>query len=185
MTALPLTTTQNGTWVIDPSHSDVTFSVRHLMISKVRGSFGKLSGEIKTDGELETVEITATLDAASITTNDEGRDGHLRSADFFDVETFPEITFKSTGLVATKKSDKFLVNGELTIKGVTKPVTLDLELGGVAVDGYGQTKAAASADTVISRGDFGLTWNSTLETGGVLVGDEITIQLDIQAVLQK
>ena len=127
--------------------------------------------------------VTASVDATSIDTNDENRDTHLRSADFFDVETYPTIDFVSTG-VRYEKGD-FLVDGDLTMHGVTKPVTFTLEFGGFGTDPYGNYKAGASAKTVINREDFGLTWNAALETGGVLVGKDVTISLDLQGALQQ
>ena len=173
-----------GTWDIDPAHSSVSFSVRHLMISKVKGEFGAFTGTIVTTGNPEETTVDATIDVTSISTKESGRDAHLNSVDFFDSEHFPNITFVSSSLESTGKEDKYILRGDLTIRGTTKPVVLDFEFGGIVVDGYGQTKAAASAETKISRGDFGLTWNSTLETGGVVVSDEVSIQLDIQAVLR-
>jgi len=171
-----------GTWVLDPSHSEVTFSVRHMMISKVRGKFAVKSATITAPENPLEATVTATADVASIDTNDEGRDGHLRSADFFDAETYPTITFTSTG-VRIEKGD-FLVDGDLTIKDVTKPVTFELEFGGFGTDPYGNYKAGATAKAVINREEFGLTWNAALETGGVLVGKDVTIELDLQGSIQ-
>ncbi|PKI92308.1 polyisoprenoid-binding protein [Actinomycetales bacterium SN12] len=171
-----------GTWVLDPSHSEVTFSVRHMMISKVRGSFGiKNATLVAPENPLET-KVEATVDVASIDTNDEGRDTHLRSADFFDTENFPTMEFVSTG---TRVEDgDFFVDGDLTIRGITKPVSFEFDFGGFGSDPWGNYKAGASATTVINREDFGLTWNAALETGGVLVGKDITINLDLQGALQ-
>jgi polyisoprenoid-binding protein YceI len=171
-----------GVWVLDPSHSEVTFSVRHMMISKVRGKFAVKSATITAPENPFEATVTATADVASIDTNDEGRDGHLRSADFFDAETYPTISFTSTG-VRIEKGD-FLVDGDLTIKDVTKPVTFELEFGGFGTDPYGNYKAGATAKTVINREEFGLTWNAALETGGVLVGKDVTIELDLQGSIQ-
>lgn len=171
-----------GTWVLDPSHSEVTFSVRHMMISKVRGAFGiKSATLIAPENPLET-KVEANVDVASIDTNDEGRDAHLRSEDFFDVENHPNMEFVSTG--ARYDDGEFLVDGDLTIRGVTKPVTFELEFGGFGQDPFGDYKAGASATTVINREDFGLTWNAALESGGILVGKDITINLDLQGSLQ-
>ncbi|MCX6501699.1 MAG: YceI family protein [Microbacterium sp.] len=171
-----------GTWVLDPSHSEVRFSVRHMMISKVRGVFAVKSATIVApENPLETT-VTASVDAASIDTKDEGRDAHLRSADFFDVETFPTIDFVSTGVRV--EDGNFLVDGNLTLHGVTKPVTFEVEFGGFGTDPYGNYKAGATAKTVINREDFGLTWNTALETGGVLVGKDVTIELDLQGSIQ-
>ncbi len=171
-----------GTWVLDASHSEVGFSVRHMMISKVRGHFNiKEATLVAPENPLEAT-LTAKVDAASLDTKDEGRDGHLRSADFFDVETYPNITFASTG-VRIEGGD-FLVDGELTIKDVTKPVTFEVDFGGFGTDPWGNYKAGATAKTVINREDFGLTWNAALETGGVLVGKDVTIELDLQGSVQ-
>ncbi|MDT3330292.1 MULTISPECIES: YceI family protein [Microbacterium] len=171
-----------GTWILDASHSEVGFSVRHMMISKVRGHFNvKEATLIAPENPLEA-KLDAKVDAASLDTKDEGRDGHLRSADFFDVETYPEITFASTG-VRIENGD-FLVDGNLTIKDVTKPVTFEVDFGGFGTDPWGNYKAGATAKTVINREDFGLTWNAALETGGVLVGKDVTIELDLQGSIQ-
>lgn len=171
-----------GTWVLDPSHSEVRFTVRHMMISKVRGVFAmKTATLIAPENPLEA-SVTASAEAASLNTQDEGRDGHLRSADFFDVENHPTIDFVSTG-VRVEKGD-FLVDGDLTIRGTTKPVTFEVEFGGFGTDPWGNYKAGATAKTVINREDFGLTWNAALETGGVLVGKDVTIEIDLQGSIQ-
>lgn len=171
-----------GTWILDPSHSEVTFSVRHMMISKVRGAFGmKEATLVAPENPLEAT-VSAKVDVTSIDTNDEGRDAHLRSADFFDTENFPTMEFISTG--TRVEGGDFFVDGDLTIRGITKPVSFEFEFGGFGQDPYGNYKAGASAKTVINREDFGLTWNAALETGGVLVGKEITIGLDLQGALQ-
>ncbi|GAA1957262.1 YceI family protein [Microbacterium aquimaris] len=172
-----------GTWVLDPSHSEVTFSVRHMMISKVRGSFGVKSATITAPANPLDVSLTASVDVASIDTGEEGRDNHLRSADFFDVAAFPTIDFVSTGVRAD--GGDFLVDGDLTIRGVAKPVTFEVEFGGFGTDPWGTYKAGATAKTVIDREEFGLTWNAALETGGVLVGKDVTITLDLQGALQQ
>ena len=172
-----------GTWVLDPSHSEVTFSVRHMMISKVRGSFGiKNATLVAPENPLEA-KVEASVDVTSIDTNDEGRDTHLRSADFFDVENFPTMEFTSTG--ARVEDGDFFVDGDLTIRGITKPVSFEFDFGGFGADPWGNYKAGASAKTVINREDFGLTWNAALETGGVLVGKDLTINLDLQGALQQ
>ncbi|WP_261166114.1 YceI family protein [Microbacterium sp. Marseille-Q6965] len=172
-----------GTYAIDPSHSEVGFTVRHMMISKVKGAFHVIEGTIVApENPLET-KVTAKADVASINTKDEGRDQHLRSADFFDAESYPTIEFISTG-VRMEGAD-FLVDGDLTIKGVTKPVTFTMELGGFGVDPWGNYKAGATGTATIDREEFGLTWNAALETGGVLVGKDVTITLDLQAALQQ
>lgn len=170
-----------GTWTLDPSHSEVQFSVRHMMISKVRGTFGVKSATLTAPENPLEATVEATVDVASIDTKDEGRDNHLRSADFFDVETYPTMEFRSTG-VRIENGD-FLVDGDLTIKGVTKPVTFDFDFGGFGTDPWGNYKAGATAKAVINREEFGLTWNAALETGGVLVGKDVTIELDLQGSL--
>lgn len=171
-----------GTWVIDPSHSEVGFTARHLMVSKVRGSFEKFSGTLTVADDFTASKVEATVDAASVNTRDENRDNHLRNDDFFAVETHPTWTFVSTGL--SSKGSGYALAGDLTIKGVTKPVTLDLEVLGVNKDPWGNTKAGFSASTKINRKDFGIEWNAPLETGGFLVSDEVTLELEIQAALQ-
>lgn len=171
-----------GTWVLDPAHSEVTFSVRHMMISKVRGTFGiKDATLIAPENPLEA-RVEANVDVTSIDTNDEGRDAHLRSADFFDADNHPQMIFTSTG--ARVEDGDFLVDGDLTIRGISKPVSFTFDFGGFGEDPYGNYKAGASATTVINREDFGLTWNAALETGGVLVGKDVTITLDLQGALQ-
>lgn len=171
-----------GTWVLDPSHSEVTFSVRHMMISKVRGSFGIKNATLTAPENPLDATVEASVDVATVDTKDEGRDNHLRSADFFDVENFPTMEFVSTG--ARVEDGDFFVDGDLTIRGITKPVSFEFDFGGFGTDPWGNYKAGASATTVINREDFGLTWNAALETGGVLVGKDITINLDLQGTLQ-
>ena len=171
-----------GTWVLDPSHSEVTFTVRHMMISKVRGTFGMKSATLVAPENPLEATVEASVDVTSVDTKDEGRDQHLRSAEFFDVETYPTMDFRSTG-VRVEDGD-FLVDGELTIRGVSKPATFSIDFGGFGTDPWGNYKAGATAKTVINREDFGLTWNAALETGGVLVGKDVTIELDLQFALQ-
>lgn len=170
-----------GTWAIDPSHSEVGFTVRHLMVSKVRGSLSGVAGSITVTDDSATVN--ATIDAATINTRDENRDGHIKSADFFDVENHPTWTFTSTSF--TGKGSDFTLVGDLTLRGVTKSVTLDVEFVGVNTDPWGNTKAGFEAKGEINRKDFGVEWNAPLETGGVLVGEKVNIELNIQAALQK
>jgi polyisoprenoid-binding protein YceI len=169
-----------GTWNVDPSHSTVGFTARHLMISKVRGRFGTFSGTLTiTDDPLQS-SVEATVDLASVDTNDEGRDAHLRGADFFHTEQHPQMTFVSTG-VKEKGSDYALL-GDLTVKGVTRPVEFDLEFDGVSPDPWGGTRAGFTARTEINRKDWGMDFNVALDTGGVLVGEKIKIELEIEAV---
>jgi polyisoprenoid-binding protein YceI len=171
-----------GTWTVDPSHSTVGFVARHLMITKVRGRFTDFSGSVEIAPDPLQSRVEATVNLASITTGDEGRDAHLKSADFFDLEGGDSrtMTFASTGI---KDDDGDLVLfGDLTINGITRQVEFGLEFDGVSPDPWGGTRAAFTAETEINRKDFGLEWNVALETGGVLVGDKVKVQLDIQAV---
>ena len=171
------------TWQIDPPHTNVEFTVRHMMISNVKGQFEKTSGTIKTNGnDPTTAKIDATIDATSINTRVDKRDAHLKSPAFLDVDKFPTITFKSTK-VESEGANKWKVTGDLTLHGVTKPVVLEVEGSGAPIsDPMGNTRAGASATTKISRKDFGLTWNQPLETGGVMVGDEVAISIDLEAI---
>jgi polyisoprenoid-binding protein YceI len=173
---------RTGTWKLDPTHSELTFSVRHLAISKVRGSFQTFDVTVTTPEVPTQLSVVATVDVASVNTGQEQRDGHLRSSDFFLVSDHPTMTFTSTGI--TVDGDDFALVGDLTLRGVTQPVTLKGEFGGIVTDGYGQTKAGASASTKINRQDFGVNWNAALEAGGFTLGDDVTINLDIQVVLQ-
>jgi polyisoprenoid-binding protein YceI len=172
-----------GTWTIDPVHSEVGFLVRHMMVSKVRGKFTKFEGEIVTAENPLDSSVTATVDLSSIDTGNPDRDNHLRSADFFEVEKHPTMTYRSTGI--RRDGEDFLVDGELTLKGVTKPLTLHVELGGFGPDPYGGTRAGFSAIAEIKRSDFGVDFNAVLETGGVVVGDKISLILEIEAVLKS
>jgi len=171
-----------GTWTIDPLHSEVGFSVRHMMVSKVRGKFTKFSGELVTGENPLASSVAAEIDLASIDTGAEQRDGHLRSPDFFDTENHPVMSYRSTGIRA--KGDGYVVDGELTLKGVTKNVPLTLELNGFGPDPYGGTRAGFTATGEINRQDFGVTWNAAMEHGGVVVSDKVNINLEIEAVLQ-
>jgi polyisoprenoid-binding protein YceI len=172
-----------GTWDIDASHSTVGFSVRHMMVSKVRGYFREFTGEIVTAENPTDSTVTATIELASIDTRQEQRDAHIRSADFFDADNHPQMTFRSTA-VKTDGAD-WTVEGELTIKGRTKPVTLELELNGFGPDAYGGTRAGFSAKTEISRSEFGVDIQMPMDGGGVVVGDKITVELEIEAVLRQ
>lgn len=171
-------------WEIDSSHSGVHFSVRHMVIAKVRGQFARWSGNVLAeDGDLARATVEVVIDASSIDTGVADRDGHLKSSDFLDVASFPEITFKSKRV--EQQSDEALrVTGELSIHGVTREVTLDVEYSGRTKDPWGNERAGFTAKTAIERKDFGLTWNQVLEAGGVLVGDRINIEIEIEAVKQ-
>ncbi|TPW70695.1 YceI family protein [Schumannella sp. 10F1B-5-1] len=172
-----------GTWKLDPTHSTIDFSVRHLAISKVRGSFETFDVTVVAGETPADLSIEASIDVASVNTNQAQRDEHLRTSDFFLVEEHPTATFRSTSVELD--GDDFTAQGDLTLRGVTKPVTLKGELGGVVVDGYGQTKAGFEAKTVINRTDFGVNWNAALEAGGLTLGDDVTLSFEIQLVLQK
>ncbi len=171
-----------GTWVIDPSHSEVGFTARHLLVSKVRGFFEKFSGTITVADEFTSSKVEATIDAASVNTRDENRDNHIRTNDFFGVEEFPTWKFSSTGL--RSQGSDYALDGNLTIKGVTKPITLALEVLGVTKNPYGVNTASFSANTKVNRKDFGIEWNAPLEAGGFLVGDDVTLNLELEASLQ-
>lgn len=166
-----------GVWTLDSSHSEVGFTVRHAGISKVRGSFDDVEATLEIGNTFEESLATATIAAKSFNSNDSNRDAHVRSADFFDVERFPHLTFQSSR--CTSNGDIYNLNGDLTIRGITKPITLETEFNGVAVDPFGATRAGFSATAVISRKDFGLTWNAALDAGGVLVGDKVTLRIDV------
>ncbi len=183
--AIPQTTTKTATatWNIDPAHSAAEFKVKHMMISNVKGQFAKVTGVLTLDeSDLTDSHVEALIEAASIETRDAQRDAHLKSADFFDVEKFPTLFFKSTR-VSPVGDGELAVEGDLTIRGVTRKVVFSVE-GPTppAKDPWGNTRVAVSATTKINRKDFGLTWNTALETGGILVGDEVTITLDVQFV---
>ena len=172
-----------GTYVLDPSHTRIGFVARHLMVTKVRGSFGEFDGSITIAEDLAKSTAQATIRALSIETGVADRDAHLRSGDFLEAEKYPELTFANARVVA-QKGTKFAVLGDLTIKGVTKEVELTVELDGVVTDPFGNEKLAVSARTEINREDFGMSWNAALETGGVLVSQKIVIEIEAQAVRQ-
>ena len=171
-----------GTWDIDATHSTVGFVVRHMMVSKVRGFFRDFSGEIVTAENPTDSTVTATIDLGSIDTRQEQRDAHVRSADFFDVENHPQMTFRSTAVRADGAD--WVVDGELTLKGNTKPVSLNLELNGFGPDAYGGFRAGFSAKAEISRKEFGVDIDMPMDGGGVVVGDKVTVELEIEAVLR-
>jgi polyisoprenoid-binding protein YceI len=184
MTTAAVTTATRSTWAIDPAHTSVEFAVKHLMISTVRGRFSDLSGTVELDDQNpagSTVEVR--IDVASIDTRQADRDAHLRSADFFDVEHFPTMRFMSTRIV--RDGDALRVEGDLTIRGVTRPVALRVTEEGRTQDPWGNERVGYSASTRINRRDFGLTWNQALETGGFVVGDEVKISADVEVVRQQ
>jgi polyisoprenoid-binding protein YceI len=169
-----------GRWAVDTHHSTVEFVARHLMVTKVRGRFADYDATIDIAERPEDSQLAVTIQAASISTGDEGRDGHLVGADFLDVEQYPTVTFRSTAVRPTGAST-WRVDGDLSIHGVTRPTTLEVEFGGVAADPWGKSKAFFSASAEIDREDFGVTWNQPLAGGGVLVGKKVRIELEIQA----
>lgn len=172
------------TWVMDPAHSEVLFKVKHLMITNVKGEFRTFDAGLVTDGnDFSTAEVNVTIDAASVFTNNEDRDNHLKSGDFFDVEKHKELTFKSTK-IEKADDDEYKLMGLLTIKGVSKEVTLDVEFGGIMKDPWGNEKAGFSLEGKINRKDWELNWNAALEAGGVLVGDEVKISAEVQFAKQ-
>jgi polyisoprenoid-binding protein YceI len=172
---------QAGTWAIDTAHSSIEFVVRHLMMAKVRGSFGDFSGSIAIGDSPETSSVEVEIQVGSVSTRDEQRDGHLTSPDFFDAEQYPTISFRSTA-VRGQGGRRYAVDGSLTVRGVTKPVTLDLTYHGTARDPWGNDKAVFSASTEVDREEWGLTWNQALETGGVLVGKKAKIEIEVEAI---
>jgi polyisoprenoid-binding protein YceI len=179
-----LQTQEKLLYTVDPSHSTVEFVVRHLMISKVRGRFAKFDGQIELAPDSDLPQsVSATIDVASIDTREEQRDTHLRSADFFEAETYPTIAFESTHVEGTP--GEFSLYGNLTIHGVTKEVVLTGSFEGRGADPWGGQRVAYEAHTTINRKDFGLTWNAALETGGVVVSDEVRLELAVEGVLQK
>jgi polyisoprenoid-binding protein YceI len=170
-----------GTWTIDPVHTEVGFSVRHMMVSKVRGKFTTFSGEIVTGETPADSSVTAEIDLTSINTGNDQRDAHLRSADFFEVEAHPKMTYRSTGV--RDDDGDFILDGELTLKGVTKNVPLRLEVNGFGPDAYGGTRAGFTATAEINRRDFGVNFSAALQNGGAVVSDKVTIHLEVEAVL--
>jgi polyisoprenoid-binding protein YceI len=183
MTTTPSAPGTVSTWNLDPAHSVAEFKVKHMMISNVKGSFTGLSGVLKLDETDYThSSVEASIPTSSLKTGDDQRDGHLKSADFLDVEKFPTLTFKSTNIDSTGGAD-YAVTGDLTLHGVTKSVTFTVEdVSEPSKDPWGNHRIGLSGSTKINRKDFGLTWNSPLETGGVLVGEEVTITLEVQFI---
>lgn len=171
-----------GTWNLDPAHSSVSFTARHLMVSKVRGHFSDYTADIRIAERPEDSRVDVTVQLASVTTGDEKRDGHLTSPDFFDVANHPTMTFHTTKVEAVS-DDEWKVTGDLTIREVTQPAVLNVEFAGVSQDPWGSTRAGFSATTEIDRESFGLTWNQALEGGGVLVGKKVKVEIEVEAVL--
>jgi polyisoprenoid-binding protein YceI len=173
-----------GDYVFDPAHSTIGFVARHAMVTKVRGGFNEFEGKIHIDGaNPENTSAEATVKVASVDTRNEQRNGHLLSGDFFEQDKYPDMVFTTSG-VSAKGDDEFVLRGELTVKDVTRPVEFDVEFTGSAVDPYGNQRIGFEAKTTVSRKDFGMTWNTAIETGGVLVSDKIQIELDISAIKQ-
>ena len=168
-----------GTWVIDGSHTSAEFVARHLMVTKVRGGFGSVTGTIEGADDPTASRVEVVIDTASISTGDADRDGHVKSPDFFDVENHPEIRFVSTAV--RPEGSSWVLDGDLTIKDITKPVTLDFDFVGLAADPWGNQKAAFSATTTVDREDWDLNWNVALEAGGVLVSKKVNIEIEMQA----
>src|SRR6266536_891143 len=172
-----------GTWTLDPAHTEIGFVARHMVVSKVRGKFEKFTGSITTAENPLEPHAEAQIDMSAITTGNDQRDEHLRSTDFFDVASHQTMTFRSTGVRPAGES--YLVDGELTIRGITKAITLEVEIGGFTPDPWGGTRAGFSATTVINRHEFGVSFNAAIETGGVVVSDKITINIEAEAVLDQ
>jgi polyisoprenoid-binding protein YceI len=189
MTGTRLTTTaepQAGAtiWEIDPAHSLIEFSVKHMMFTTVRGRFKKLRGTILCPDESDPTKasVEAEIDAASVDTGDESRDAHLRGADFLDVQNYPNITFKSTHIERARAQDTFRVHGDLTVRGTTREVVLDTSYNGRGKNPFGKEVAGFTAETTLNRREFGLNWNAALESGGLLVGDNVNVLIEVQAV---
>lgn len=174
-------TSKKTKWILDLTHSELAFNVRHMMITNVKGIFRKFDVNIEADGNFTKSSIDVTIDAASIFTNEDQRDGHLKSADFFDVENHPTISFQGRSFKMVTNG-KYILTGNLTIKGVSKEIKFDVEFGGVNKDPWGNEKVAFSLVGIINRKDWNLNWNAALETGGVLVSDEVKILAEVQFV---
>ena len=186
MTADPIAPTDlaqlSGTYTLDPAHTEIGFTARHAMVTKVRGSFGTFEGTGVVDtADFSRSTISVTIDAKSIDTRNEQRDGHLRSNDFLSMDEYPTITFLSTAVAQTGPTTAD-VTGDLTIKGVTRSITIPFEFQGAATDPFGNLRIGFEGSTVINRKDWGITWNASLETGGVLVSDKVTLQFDVSAI---
>lgn len=173
-------------WVVDPTHSEIQFKVKHLMITNVTGSFDIFNVDAQTEDEdFAKGRISFTADAASVSTGNEQRDGHLKSADFFDAEKYPQIKFTATNYVSVDQDGSYELTGDLTIKETTKSIKLSVEFGGVVKDPYGNTKAGFTINGKINRKDFGLTWSAVTEAGGIVVSDEVRINCEIQLIEQQ
>ena len=182
MSTTTVPTTLTGTYSIDPTHSRIGFVARHAMVTKVRGSFNEFEGSGYFDAENPSASnLELTIQAASIDTRNADRDGHLKSNDFFDMEAYPTITFASTS-VERIDDENYRVTGDLTIKGVTKPVTVDFEYAGTAVDPYGNLRLGLEGKTTVNRKDWGVNWNAALEAGGVLVSEKVTLEFEVSAI---
>jgi polyisoprenoid-binding protein YceI len=180
-TTTPALSALTGTYTIDPSHSRIGFVARHAMVTKVRGSFNDFAGTFTADGDVPTnSSAQLVIQAASIDTRNADRDAHLRSNDFFAMDDHPEIRFESTDIEQVDAGE-FKVTGDLTLRGVTKPVTIDLEFTGTATDPWGNTRVGFEGSTTVNRKDWGVNWNTALETGGVLVGEKVTLEFEISA----
>ena len=181
MTNTTATQLPTGTWNIDPVHSHIQFSVRHLMVSKVRGSFKSFSGTVTVPENPLDASVQVSIDPASIDTGDENRDAHVRATDFFDVDKHPHAEYASTAI--RPAGDDYVVEGNLTFHGVTRPVELELEFNGVVADPWGNTRAGFTASTEVNRHDFGVDFSAPLEAGGVMIGDKVKINLDVEMTL--
>jgi polyisoprenoid-binding protein YceI len=174
----------NTKWVLDPTHSEIQFKVRHLMITNVTGSFGKFNANVETAGEnIETAKISFTAEVDSITTNNIQRDGHLKSADFFEISKFPVLTFVSTKFEKAS-GEEFILTGDLTFHGITKNIKLKVEHGGIIKDPWGNTRTGFTIEGKINRKDYGLVWNAATEAGGLVVGDEVKLHASVEFVKQ-
>lgn len=173
---------QAGTYAIDPVHSSIEFSIRHMMVAKVKGQFVDFSGEITLADDPAASSVTASIDPKSVDTRNGDRDNHLRSGDFFSTEEHPQWTFTSTGV--REEGGDYIVSGDMQIKGITKPIEMKLEFNGIGADLSGAVRAGATATAVIKRSDFDITFNATIETGGVMLGEDVTVVIDISAVKQ-
>ncbi|HEY9472383.1 MAG TPA: YceI family protein [Mycobacteriales bacterium] len=172
-----------GTWTIDPVHSEVSFTVRHMMVSKVRGSFTEFEGSLRVADDVLASSVEASIALNSVSTRNEQRDNHIRSADFFEVEKYPTMTYRSTGI--RPAGDRYIIEGELTLHGVTRPVELSTEFAGVSKDPYGNTRSGFSATAEINRHDFGIDINLPMDGGGMVVAERVRIELEVEAILSQ